>query len=342
MTASANQIVGAHLVGSVPLQDATTVFTEVSRVLGTHLKRIPDGETGPRSNWVAWQLPLFLNDPALESTDSERDYGTGARVGLRPRRSASQMKLASLGYADAALDSFEIFDRLKRGGVVPLHCRFQVCLPTPTAPIHLWVRTEDQQEVEATYEAAMMRELDTILAAIPHDQLAIQWDTAVEFGVLEGCFPTFMKDPMAEIAVRLERIGARIPHEVELGYHLCYGDAAHQHFVEPRDMQLLVDVARNLVALKRPLHWLHMPVPQNRQDDAYFAPARHLQLAQTTELYLGLIHFSDGVAGAQQRIRAAAKHIERFGVATECGFGRRAPETVSALLQIHQRVALPR
>jgi hypothetical protein len=108
-------------------------------------------------------------------------------------------------------------------------------------------------------------------------------------------------------------------------------------------MQLLVDVARNLVAdLKRPLHWLHMPVPQSRQDDAYFAPARHLQLAQTTEFYLGLVHFSDGVAGAQQRVRAAAKHIERFGVATECGFGRRAPETVSKLLQIHQRVTLPR
>jgi hypothetical protein len=221
MTASTNQIVGAHLVGSVPLADATAVFTKVCRVLGAHLKRIPDGETGPRSNWVAWQLPLFLNDPALESTDSDRDYGTGARVGLRAGRSASQMKLASLGYADAALDSFEIFDRLKRDEVVPLHCRFQVCLPTPTAPIHLWVRTEDQQEVEAAYEAAMMRELDTILAAIPHDQLAIHWDTAVEFGVLEGCFPTFMKDPMTEIAVRLERLGARVPDEVELGYHLC-------------------------------------------------------------------------------------------------------------------------
>ena len=343
MTASTNHAVGAHLVGSVPLADATTVFREVSRVLGAHLNRIPDGETGLRSNWVAWQLPLFLNDPALESSDSEPDYGTGARVGLRAGHSASAMKLTSLGYAAAARESFECFERLKRDGTVPPHCRFQVCLPTPTAPIHLWVRTEDQREVEAAYEAAMMRELDAILAAIPHDQLAIQWDTAVEFGVLEGCFPTFMKDPMAEIADRLQRLGTRVPDDVELGYHLCYGDAGHQHFVQPKDMQLLVDVARNLVAdLKRPLNWLHMPVPQDREDDEYFAPAGHLQLAETTEFYLGLVHFSDGVAGARKRIRAAAKHIARFGVATECGFGRRPPETVSGLLQIHEEIASPR
>jgi hypothetical protein len=341
MTGSAD-VVGAHLVGSVPLTDATAVFTEVSRILGAHLKRIPDGETGARSNWVAWQLPLFLDDAALETSEAERDYGTGARVGLRAGRSASEMKLPSLGYADAARESFDSFQGLKHTGTIPPHCRFQVCLPTPTAPVHLWVRTDDQQDVEAAYEVAMMRELDAILAAIPHDQLAIQWDTAVEFGVLEGCFPTFMKDPMAEIAERLKRLGNRIPKEVELGYHLCYGDAGHQHFVEPKDLQLLVDVAGNLVAdLDRPLNWLHMPVPQDRVDEGYFASVRHLRLADTTELYLGLVHFSDGVAGARKRIQAASTHIARFGVATECGFGRRAPDTVTGLLQIHEEIASP-
>ena len=33
------------------------------------------------------------------------------------------------------------------------------------------------------------------------------------------------------------------PLEVEVGYHLCYGDAGHRHFVEPRDTSRLVDVA---------------------------------------------------------------------------------------------------
>ena len=55
-----------------------------------------------------------------------------------------------------------------------------------------------------------------------------------------------------------------------------------------------------------------------------------------------LVHVSDGVAGAEARIRAATKHIARFGVATECGFGRRAPDTVTGLLQIHEEIASPR
>ena len=42
-----------HLVGSVPLADARTVFETVSAALGPRLRRIPDGETGERSDWIA-------------------------------------------------------------------------------------------------------------------------------------------------------------------------------------------------------------------------------------------------------------------------------------------------
>ena len=37
---------------------------------------------------------------------------------------------------------------------------------------------------------------------------------------------------------RLVRLGHRVPTDIELGYHLCYGDAGHQHFVEPEDALL--------------------------------------------------------------------------------------------------------
>ncbi|MEU4670755.1 hypothetical protein AB0F91_22900 [Amycolatopsis sp. NPDC023774] len=46
--------------------------------------------------------------------------------------------------------------------------------------------TADQTAVEPTYETAMLRELELIPDAIPADQLAIQWDAAVESGMLEG------------------------------------------------------------------------------------------------------------------------------------------------------------
>ena len=55
-----------HLVGSVPLPDARDVFTAVSRELGPYLKRIPDGETGERLDWITWLEPIFANHPAFE------------------------------------------------------------------------------------------------------------------------------------------------------------------------------------------------------------------------------------------------------------------------------------
>jgi hypothetical protein len=34
----------------------------------------------------------------------------------------------------------------------------------------------------------MFADLDRLLAAIPHDDVAVQWDVAVEFAVLEEAF----------------------------------------------------------------------------------------------------------------------------------------------------------
>jgi hypothetical protein len=81
--------------------------------------------------------------------------------------------------------------------------------------------------------------------------------------------------------------------------------------------------------------WLHLPVPRNRTDEAYFAPVRGLGLQPSTELYLGLIHHTDGLDGARQRIRDANRFVSTFGVATECSLGRRPPETIREVLQLH-------
>ena len=70
-----------------------------------------------------------------------------------------------------------------------------------------------------------------------------------------------------------ERLGDQVPDDVELGYHLCYGDAGHKHFKEPDDTSKLVAVANALAAdLRRRLDWFHLPVPIGRTDDAYYAP----------------------------------------------------------------------
>jgi hypothetical protein len=56
-------------------------------------------------------------------------------------------------------------------------------------------------------------------------------------------------------------------------------------------------------------------------------------------LCLGLVHHTDGVEGTRRRIAAAERFVSGFSIATECGFGRRRPETIAELLQIHTEVA---
>jgi methionine synthase II (cobalamin-independent) len=188
----------------------------------------------------------------------------------------------------------------------------------------------------------MLAELDRIASGIPHDELAIQWDVAIEFALLERVAITNYEPVKTRVVEQLVRLGNQVPGDVELGYHLCYGDARHKHFVEPADTTKLVDVANGIAAgLQRSLNWISMPVPRNRSDDAYFAPLKNLRLHPETELYLGLVHFTDGVEGTRRRIVAAQRVVQDFGVATECGFGRRPPETIPDLLRIHSEVAAP-
>ena len=41
----------------------------------------------------------------------------------------------------------------------------------------------------------------------------------------------------------------------------------------------------------------------------------------------------------RRRLAAAEKRVKDFSIATECGFGRRLPETIPELLAIHAEVA---
>ena len=122
---------GVHLVGSVPLSSAEEVFRTTSSILGGRLRRIPDGETGIRSNWIGWQKQLFAGNPIFEVVaPPPNTYVQASRLKLRSPRTAGTITFEQLGYANAALDSYRLFSQLKQDGVIPAQYRFQVCLPT--------------------------------------------------------------------------------------------------------------------------------------------------------------------------------------------------------------------
>ena len=56
-----------HFNGSVNLADAESVMRQISSRVPSGLRRIPDGETGDRGNWIFFQLQKFLQLPWLVS-----------------------------------------------------------------------------------------------------------------------------------------------------------------------------------------------------------------------------------------------------------------------------------
>jgi methionine synthase II (cobalamin-independent) len=193
--------------------------------------------------------------------------------------------------------------------------------------------------VEPIYRRQLFRETDEICGAIPHKDLAIQWDVSTEMGQWEGVRHAYFPDVKAGVIERLALHCNRVPRDVELGVHLCYGSYGGRHWKEPESAANMVEVHNRLIeSLDRPLDYIHMPVPVNRNDGAYFAPLLQLKLDRRTKLFLGLVHDSDGIEGTRARIAAAAKYASHFGIAAECGFGRRPPETIPNLLHVHSEV----
>ncbi len=340
---------GAHLVGSVNYDDAETTMRTAAEILGTRLRRLPDGEVGKRFHWIMFQPDVLGQADGIERVGAEPipfKAGIDARaLRIADGVDAADIVLPSLGYADAALESYAILTRLRAEGAVPAGIRFQVSLPTPLAVISSFFSGDDRAAIEPVYTASILRELDGILAAIPHDDLAIQWDVASEMGIIERAagYGKVMDawwegDPFDGLVSRLAALIDAVPADVEVGVHLCYGDAGEKHFVEPTDAANLVRYADAVVAASaRPLTWLHLPVPIDRDDEAYFAPLAGLAFAG--ELYLGLVHREDGAEGASRRIAAAQRFAPEFGVATECGIGRAPEGTTEGILRTHAEVA---
>lgn len=329
------------LVGSIPLEDAETVFAAAAEALGPLATRLPDGETGARRHWIGWQGAAFARVPQFERTaERQRDYQLQPPFTLKPGAKAADIDFGDLGFARAALASWDVFRRLQTAGRVPAGCKFQVALPTAWAPVYSFVAYDSQAAVEPIYEKTLLGELGQILAAIPHEALAVQWDIATEMSWWERVYPAPFADVEAGVIEHLARLAGAVPSDVDLGIHLCYGSMNNRHWKEPADTANLVAVANRLArALDRRIDWLHLPVPIARRDDAYFTPLKDLQTGPGTELYLGLLHLEDGVDGARARMAAAERHVGRFGVAAECGLGRVPAERVGGWLGLHAAAA---
>ena len=337
-----------QLIGSVPLPDCEQVFRRVGAELGPYLRRLPDGETGERGRWIFFQNAMLRAHPAMEEDPTEPPFrflqwdGKLIRETMRLRFKPGidpETVVFETGYDRAALQSYAVFARLRHEGAIPNYVRFQVSLPTPMASGYMYVSPKAREAYLPIYERALLTGLRNIIAAIPAEDLAIQWDVCQEVLVFENYFAERPSDYKARIFAELGRLGDAVPAAIEMGYHLCYGSPQDEHVVQPKDMALLVEIMNGIGdAARRHIDFLHAPVPKPRSDDAYFAPLAQWRRHPETRLYLGLIHFDDR-EGDARRIAAARRVIADFGIASECGWGRTDPNRLPGLLASHRDAA---
>lgn len=347
------------LVGAVNMDTANDVFDLIGTTIGGLPLGYPDGETDERQGYVSFVAARVLEGhpdittvtrPIKEPGKPDwmpKTYKDMFHFTIAPGK--DKIKLDNLVYGDVAIASYRTFKAKRDQGVLPRDARFQISIPIPEDGVRGWAHTpHDEKIMRDAYAAALPAEIAKICAAIPHRDLVIQWDVAWVTLAID-CddivpnsplnFRPFGGTPMERYLGQTNAILREIPNDVITGIHLCYGDFNHRHFVEPKDLAVVVDMMnRSVAAAPRSIDYFHVPVPRDRTDDAYFAPLKNLAIGDT-KLYIGLIHHTDGIEGTLKRLATAKKYIQDFGIATECGLGRRPRETLPALLEIHKRAA---
>jgi hypothetical protein len=88
-------------------------------------------------------------------------------------------------------------------------------------------------------------------------------------------------------------------------------------------------------------HGLIRCVPERHRAgrDAWYQMPRLRTKSPLAVLLQGLVHHTDGVEGTRKRMETASRYVSDYGIATECGWGRRPKETLPELLRIHAEAA---
>lgn len=356
--------VGCHLNGGVNLPTTWSALYEVGTRLRGRLRRITDGEVDPegqqatdageprrgaRQQWIWFLTKALEHATGLEEVEPLEMWGDQfPQFGLLG--AAEDVAFPrGLGYADAYEASYHEFLELRDQGYIDPGVRFQVQFPTPLAAA-FWIAAADRDAVTPAIARALYDEVDEFLSRVDPDDVAIQWDVAVEFGLLEGWFGE--KVPVEVVADLLAPSVNAIRSEVPVGLHLCYGDYRHKHLSAPESLDAQVQLINAVNArVRREVGWYAITVPQDEVREEFFAPLAGLRVAFYTELYFGIVpyHPDDQSAGTTERqVELIERYIQSahgagrgpvsWGVCTECGMARVERQDVRRLLEIHREI----
>jgi hypothetical protein len=338
----------ALLLGSLPASSAEHAFRVGAELFGDLVVALPDGETGALSGWVSYEREQLIRASKDIVVVSETESPTG-----RPRHAyetpvfsvrdgVETVHFQTWPRIDVAIESYGLFCELRDAGVIPRQLRFQIGLPFPSSAMNAFKAdfAADYPRAARGYEDLVARELTRLFAAIPPEDLAVQWDCAYETQDIDGVIAWTDEGAWERFAGPVTRLARLIPEETLVGYHLCYGTFPEWPMYEARDYQTLVRMANFAVAHSgRTVDWLHLAGPRyfRSEDTRFFRPLVDLEPG-SARVFLGIVLPLDGEPGLRRRYATASRYIDDFGLAMYCGFGRQPGQDGDETMREHSQV----
>src|SRR5262245_38564946 len=319
------------LVGSVPLDTVEQVMRTFGGSLARYLPAIPDGEVGERRSWVNRFCYLVFNGhPELETLKRPQPVDGVEQLLPRTREDTWQFRVrpgidrvrfgnpgSRLGYARDAVSSYFVFRTLREKGVLPEGMRFQISIPMVNSVVRplYFPYPQDLTRIRPGFEDALAAEIVGILAHVPAEDLAIQWDCAWEVSASYGTDKDIPAE--AEISTHtapIARLSQLLPDAAKLGFHFCFGTFGGWPAFVPDNLGRAVDLINGAVASTgRRVDWVHIPT-LDRTDEAFYAPLANLDVG-AARIYLGAIH---NMSTLKERLDVARKFVPDFGLAAYC------------------------
>ncbi|HWH93068.1 MAG TPA: hypothetical protein VNT03_04345 [Baekduia sp.] len=335
--------------GGIPAESVEDVFRLLAGTVGSRAMSYPDGELNERGMWIgALKDAVWERCDQLERIPSALPEGTPEAEmfpSYRVKDGVTDVRLEGLlPYARSAVESYEIFARLRGEGVIDPQMRLQMAYPGALDAISLYFpRVEDWSVMLRAWTNALADEHRRILEAVPPSKLVVQIDYCLETSIIDGVLPetAHWVTPDMTGKAALERYTsndylaphfAGLPDEVLAGYHICLGTFPKWPRVPIDDLSMPVAVVNALAANSgRRIDFFHLPVMAD-VDERFFAPLERLDVGDAA-IYLG-VECDDGDEAMQRRIADARKFLPTFGVAHYCGYSWKAdvlPQLLSTL-----------
>ncbi|WP_219464506.1 hypothetical protein [Nonomuraea rhizosphaerae] len=330
-----------HLVGSYPAADARQAMTIMAEVAGPHLTSLPDGEVGPRRQWITHILDALRVHPDVELRKDGDWSGYDTRPVFRVKR-GHPLTAASLhlGHAAAAAESYEIFHMVREQYSLN-GLSFQVGIPGDLDLALFAFGPASAMTRRRAFRDALTREIKEIAGWAGQDVL-FQIEVPAEL-VMVATVPAPLRTLVARrlVSGMIKQVTAASPG-TRFGVHLCVGDLNNKALKRPATAAPVVSMVDALVRAwpeGRPLEYVHVPLAAGDEPPplrtAFYKPLESLAaLPGDIKFAAGLAHESQEPGDQRKVLRIVEDLLSRtVDVSPACGLGRRSPEAARRVLE---------